>query len=58
MSWQDDNMTGLNEELEDCQDYSPDYEYEILRTNDPDGKKFIEMVKESYGDLIKKLGEE
>lgn len=57
MSWQDDAM--IEQERADAlfymgeaewrdmyNDVSPDYEYDILKTNDPDGKKWEKMLKQ------------
>lgn len=35
------------------EDYSPDYEYDILKTNDPDGNKWEKMLNEKYGKIYK-----
>ena len=57
MSWQDDAMIeqeradaleymGEAEWREMYDDVSPDYEYDILKTNDPDGKKWENMLEQ------------
>lgn len=56
MSWQDDAM--IEQERADAlehmgeaewrdmyDDVSPDYEYDILKTNDPDGKEWEKMLE-------------
>ena len=39
--------------MEDSLNYSPDYEYDILKTNDPDGTKQKKMLQEAYERLCK-----
>lgn len=41
-------MNNVAQEYQKLCSWSPDYEYEIRKTNDPDGKKWEEMLMTLY----------
>ena len=39
--------------MSDLVDWEPDSDYEVIKTNDPDGKKWQKMIMEKYGIIEK-----